>query len=101
MSQSGRSTVSRRGNDILIRCHVQPGARKDEIRGLHGDRVHIRIAAPAVDGHANMRLKSFVARRFGLPKTQVHLQRGERGRNKVVRVEDAGVLPAELRAVLG
>lgn len=100
MSASGRGTVSRRGNDILIRCHVQPGARKDELRGLHGDRVHIRIAAPAVDGRANLRLRSFVAGLFGLPRTRVHLQRGERSRDKVVRVEDAGELPAELCALL-
>ncbi len=91
--------ILRQGSDIVIRCHVQPGARKDELRGLHGDRVSIRIAAPAVDGRANQRLRSFVAGLFGLPRSQVHLERGQRGRNKVLRVQDAGDLPPALSAV--
>ena len=97
MSRNTPGAVSRRGNDILIRCHVQPGARKDELRGLHGDRLSIRIAAPAVDGRANLRLRSFLAELFGLPRSHVHLERGQRSRDKVVRVEDPVEVPPELR----
>ncbi|MEJ2130456.1 MAG: DUF167 family protein [Gammaproteobacteria bacterium] len=87
---------TRDGGDVLIRCHVQPGARRDELCGLHGDRLKIRIAARAVEGRANERLRSFVSRLFGVPRSKVRLERGLRSRDKLLRVEDAGEIPPAL-----
>ena len=42
--------------DILLFCHLQPGARKTEFAGLHDGRIKIRINAPPVDGKANLLL---------------------------------------------
>ncbi|MEE9254404.1 MAG: DUF167 family protein [Pseudomonadales bacterium] len=89
--------VEHKGNDLYIHCHVQPNARSNAIAGLHGRRLKIRIAAPAIDGRANEALIRFVADLFGLPKARVRLERGRRSRDKVVRVENAGQLPPELR----
>lgn len=88
--------IERRGDDLFIHCHVQPGARGNAIAGLHGMRVKIRISAPAVDGRANDALIRFVAGLFGLPKARVHLEHGARSRDKVVRIENPGALPPEL-----
>jgi uncharacterized protein YggU (UPF0235/DUF167 family) len=40
-----------------------------------------------VDGEANAALERFLADRLGVPRSQVHLVRGLRGRNKQLAVE--------------
>ena len=66
--------------------HVQPGARRSEVAGLHGDRLKIRIAAPALDGRANEALVAFIAGALGLSKARVAVVKGERSREKVLAV---------------
>jgi hypothetical protein len=66
--------------------HVQPGARRSEIAGLHGDRLKIRIAAPALDGRANDALVAFIAGALGVPKARVAVVKGERSRVKLLAV---------------
>lgn len=66
--------------------HVQPGARRSEVTGVHGDRLKIRIAAPALDDRANDALVAFVAGALGLPKARVAVVKGERSREKRLAV---------------
>ena len=57
------------------------------------------VAAAPVDGRANAALCKLIAKRAGIPRGRVSLFRGERAREKVVRV--VGVAPAGLRRALG
>lgn len=66
---------------------VQPGAKKSMVDGLLGDRLKLRIAAPAVEGKANKAVLEFLAGVLGVRKSQVSLLRGETSREKTVRVE--------------
>ena len=66
--------------------HIQPGARRSEVAGLHGDRLKIRIAAPALDGRANDALVAFIAGELRIPKARVAVIKGERSRDKLVAV---------------
>ena len=66
--------------------HVQPGAKRSEVAGRHGDRLKIRIAAPALDGRANDALVAFVAGALGLAKARVAVVKGERSREKLLAV---------------
>jgi hypothetical protein len=66
--------------------HVQPGARRSEVAGRHGDRLKIRIAAPALDGRANDALVAFVADHLRVPKARITLVKGERSREKLLAV---------------
>jgi uncharacterized protein (TIGR00251 family) len=56
------------------------------VAGLHGDRLKIRIAAPALDGRANGALVALVAEALGVPKRSVRVTAGERSRDKLVTV---------------
>jgi len=72
---------------IVLTLHVQPGAKRTEFAGQHGDAVKIRLAAPPVDGKANVELLRFLADAFGVPLRDVALVRGDSSRQKVVRIE--------------
>jgi hypothetical protein len=71
---------------ITLTLHIQPGAKKTEFAGLHGDALKIRLAAPPVDGKANEALVKFVAEVLGLPKSAVNLKSGQTSRRKVLEV---------------
>lgn len=74
------------GTDVLLALHIQPGAKKTEVAGQHGDALKIRLAAPPVDGKANDALIAFLAARLGVPKAHVVLVAGHTSRSKRVRV---------------
>ena len=88
--------LHRRESSATLTLHVQPGARKTEVAGLHGDALKIRLAAPPVDGKANAALIEFVADRLGMARSAVSLKSGHTSRRKVVEI-DAAPQDAESR----
>ncbi|NLY58051.1 MAG: YggU family protein [Gammaproteobacteria bacterium] len=84
------------GQNLIIDCHLQPGARGIGFAGLHGERLKIRISAPPVDGKANAMLLEFLARAFAVSKRQVSLLSGQQSRQKRVLIEAPQQLPEEL-----
>ncbi len=87
----------RRNGDILtLTLHVQPGAKRTEVAGLHGEALKIRLAAPPIEGRANEALLKFVAESFDVPLRQVELKQGGQSRHKVVAVTGSRVGPESL-----
>ncbi|MBI3524496.1 MAG: YggU family protein [Betaproteobacteria bacterium] len=86
------------GGDAVLNLHIQPGAKKTAVAGLHGDALKIRLAAPPVDGKANACLVEFLAERLGVAKSCIELVSGASSRVKRVRIEgvDAGVVRRRL-----
>ncbi len=76
--------ASAAGAEISI--HVQPGASRTEIAGLHGDAMKVRIQARAVEGAANEALLNFIAGALGVARREVKILRGEKSRRKVIEV---------------
>ena len=83
---------------LTLTLHIQPGAKKTEVAGEHGDALKIRLAAPPVDGKANAALLAFIAERLGVPKSAVTLKSGPTSRRKVVEVEGASAEVVRLLA---
>lgn len=84
----------------LVRVRVQPRASRDEIVGWRADDVlGVRVRAAPVDGQANAAVTGLVAAKLGVPRSAVTVARGERGRDKLLRVH--GVSPVEIRDRLG
>jgi uncharacterized protein (TIGR00251 family) len=82
------------GHDtIVLTLHVQPGARRTEIAGRHGDALKIRLAAPPVDGKANAELLRYLAAEFGVPLRHAMLVRGDSSRRKIVRIAQPAARP--------
>ncbi|GAA5172435.1 DUF167 domain-containing protein [Viridibacterium curvum] len=90
----------RRASDggVTLTIHAQPGAKRTEVVGLHGEALKIRLAAPPVDGKANAVLTGFLAECLGVPRVAVRILSGESSRHKIVWVEAAS--DAALRRLL-
>jgi uncharacterized protein (TIGR00251 family) len=86
------------GSGIVLNVHLQPRASKNEVCGVHGDALKIRLTAPPVDGAANKLCREFLAGLFGVPKSAVEIISGDTSRHKRVRI--AGGDPVRLRQIL-
>ena len=83
-------------DSVTLTLHIQPGAKRSEVAGLHGDALKIRLAAPPIEGRANQALLRFVADSFDVPLRQVELLRGTQSRHKMVKVTGSKVAPESL-----
>jgi uncharacterized protein (TIGR00251 family) len=81
-----------------IAVHVQPGAKRSEVVGVHGDALKLRLAAPPVAGRANECLLDFLAERLELPRQALCLTSGLTSRRK--RIEVIGIAAADAIARL-
>jgi uncharacterized protein (TIGR00251 family) len=82
----------------LVRLRVQPRASRDEIVAWQDDVLRVRVTAPPVEGEANAAVRTLLARVLGVAPSGVEVVRGERGRDKLVRV--TGLSRADVRARL-
>lgn len=87
----------------MLSLHVQPGARRDEIVGAHGDRLKVAVRAPAVDGRANDALLDVLADVLTLPRRALHIRSGANARDKrvLIETEAPAALIDALRALAG
>lgn len=71
---------------VIFKVVVQPRSRKNEIKGLHGDALKIKITAPPVDGSANAMCINYLAKCLKTSKSSIEIVRGHSSRHKQVRV---------------
>jgi uncharacterized protein (TIGR00251 family) len=78
-----------------LELHVQRGAKRTEVTGMHGERIKVRLAAPPTEARANEALIEFLAEEFGVAKRDIRILAGIKSRDKRVLIEgDAkGELP--------
>jgi uncharacterized protein (TIGR00251 family) len=81
----------------VIRVRVQPGAKKPGVVSYKGGVLRLKVSAPPLDGRANDAVVEAVAGLLGVRRSQVSLIRGERSREKTLRVDGLSQLGAEAR----
>jgi uncharacterized protein len=84
---------------MILTLHVQPGAKRSEIVGLHGGALKIKLAAPPIEGRANDALLRFITDLFAVPLRNAELKQGEQSRHKVVAVSGSKIEPESLLPV--
>lgn len=87
------------GGDVLLRVKAVPGASRDEIAGVIGDRLKVRVGAPPEGGKANRAIATVVARALGVRPRNVAVVAGHGHAEKTLRV--LGLDPAQVRRALG
>ena len=83
---------------IFIAIKAVPGAKRDEIVGLLGDRLKVRVAAPPEGGKANKAICALLADALGVRAKDVEVVRGASTAEKTVRAR--GITAAEAIARL-
>lgn len=91
------------GSDAcILTLSVQPNARQTEVVGLYEGALRVKLAAPPIDGQANVALIAWLAKELGLAKRAVSLRRGAAARHKQVDIDaPAAAVQAWLNARLG
>jgi len=84
----------------LLRIKAIPGARRPGLAGLLGDRLKVKVNAPAEDGKANRAICDLIASEFSVNPTQVAVESGQSSPEKTLRITgiEAGMLKAEIDA---
>ncbi|MCB1802583.1 MAG: YggU family protein [Gammaproteobacteria bacterium] len=81
------------GNDLLLQVKVIPKSSSDELAGVQGDHMRVRITAPPVDGKANVHLVRWLAQVFGVSRSAITIEAGTLARIKRIRVHAPARLP--------
>jgi uncharacterized protein (TIGR00251 family) len=73
-------------NGIRLKIRLSPRSSVDQIEGVHGDMVKIKIKAPPVDGKANAALIKFLAKILNVRQRDIRITSGESSRNKTIEI---------------
>ena len=84
---------------VTIEVRLTPRASRDEVSGIRDGVLVCKVTAPPVEGKANQALRKLLASELGVAKGKVEIVRGERGRDKLVRV--SGADPGRLARLTG
>lgn len=82
---------------VLVSIHAVSRSSRNEIAGLHGGSLKVKIKAPPVDGEANRECRRFLAEVFGVSARDVDLRRGGGGREKVFHIRGISIEVAARR----
>ncbi len=76
----------------ILQVFVQPRASRNQLVGLQGEELKVRLTSPPVEGAANKSCCEFFAKLLGVAKGAVELLAGETSRHKRLLVRS---LPTE------
>lgn len=71
---------------VTFSVRVVPRSSRNQIVGVEGGVLKIKLTAPPVEGAANAALIEFVAEWLGVRRSTVSIVSGDKARNKIVRV---------------
>ena len=82
--------LQKTNDGVIFKIKVQPGAGKNEIVGVQGDALKIKISARAVKGKANRALVDFLAEKLGVNRSSVEIIGGHMSKIKKIKVVGEG-----------
>ena len=85
------SVVERTEGGVTIRVKAVPGAKREQVAGVLGDRLKIKVSAPPEGGKANAAICALIAKALGVKPGAVSVVSGMTNPEKVVRVEDVSL----------
>jgi uncharacterized protein (TIGR00251 family) len=72
---------------FTLEVHLQPGARRSGIVGMHGGRLKLAVRALPTEGRANAAAIQLIAERLGCRVSAVRIAAGESSRDKRLQVD--------------
>jgi uncharacterized protein len=98
MNKRSMLPIDKSDSGIVFKVRVQPKSAKNEIRGVMGDALGIKVTSLPIEGRANRACIDFLARELGVRKSHVEIIAGHKSRIKVVRVR--GITPDEMERLV-
>ncbi len=71
---------------VTFSVRVVPRSSRNQIVGVEGGALKIKLIAPPVEGAANAALIEFIAEWLSVRKSAVAIVSGDKSRNKIVRI---------------
>ena len=92
--------ITDRDGAVRLDVHARPRAPRTRLLGVKEGALEVALAAPPVDGEANVELARALAVVFGVPARNVAVVAGRTGKRKIVEVRgiDAGAARERLAA---
>lgn len=84
---------------VRLLVKAVPGARRDEVAGMLGDRLKVRVSAPPEGGKANAAICALIAAALGVRDRNVRIISGMTRAEKTVEI--TGADPGAVRKLLG
>ena len=82
---------------LRLSVHVQPGAKRNAVVGVHDGALKIAVSAPPVDGRANDAIATFIADAIDVPVRCVTVVSGHTSRRKVLSIESLSMPEVQSR----
>ncbi len=79
--------IQAHGDGCSLAVKVVPGAKRDEITGLLGTALKIRVSAPPEDGKANQAVCRLLAEALQIPRTAVLVIHGHTRPQKRIAIQ--------------
>ena len=79
-------SITEANNAVTLAVRVVPRSSRNQIVGVEGAALKIKLTAPPVEGAANAALIDFIAEWLGVRRSAVSIVSGDKARNKLVRV---------------
>lgn len=83
---SGSACITETADGVTFTIHVQPKASRNEICGLIGNELKIRLTSPPIDGAANKLCREYLAKLLRVAKSNIRIIAGEKSRHKTVSI---------------
>jgi hypothetical protein len=77
------------GEELLLRVKVLHNAGRNELAGLRGEELAVRLQAQPRKGEANRELLRFLAKSLAVPRGGIRIVSGETSGHKLLRLPAA------------
>ena len=85
------SFYSEQNDGILLKIKAVPNSSKNEICGLIGDALKIKIKAPALENKANEELVKFLSKLLKIPKSAITIKSGDTSKLKTLYINGCSI----------
>jgi uncharacterized protein len=79
-------SIAEANGSVTFNVRVVPRSSRNQIVGVEGGALKIKLTAPPVEGAANAALIEFIAEWLDVRRSAVSIISGDKARNKIVRV---------------
>jgi uncharacterized protein len=72
---------------IRFSAFIQPRSSQNEVLGVHGNSLKIRLTSPPANGAANKNCVKFIAKWLRISPSKVRIVAGLSNKNKIIEIE--------------